>query len=318
MAQSLDALSRTWSDAGTTFTAIKYDITDSGSAAGSLLMDLQVGGASRFSVKKDGSVLTPLTWSLAPATQGNGEINILARSDSNTTGLNISHPGQSLGFFINSTVSRYRFNVSALSMQSTIALRWATGTDHNVFDLALARDAANTLAQRNGANAQTFRIYNTFTDASNHERGKIEWSSNVLRIGTEKAGSGTARALELQTDGTTRLTISASGTTLDLAATQINMGLGTRLTSIVNGTFGLTTSANVAGQFVFGNNAGAVRLKPSSTTLQVRLGDDSAFTNIQGKITTETAYAATAPTPTGYLVLYDSTGTAYKVPAEAL
>jgi hypothetical protein len=76
--------------------------------------------------------------------------------------------------------------------------------------LALFRDAANTLALRNGTNAQTFRVYNTFTDASNYERGKIEWASNVLRIGTEKAGTGTARALEFQTDGTTRLTIAST------------------------------------------------------------------------------------------------------------
>jgi hypothetical protein len=59
-------------------------------------------------------------------------------------------------------------------------------------------------------------------------------------------------------------------------------------------------------------------LKRSTTSLQARLADDSAFTNMQGKLTTETAYTAGAPTPDGYLVLYDSNGTAYKVPAEAL
>jgi hypothetical protein len=75
----------------------------------------------------------------------------------------------------------------------------------------LRRDANHVLAQRNGINAQTFRIYESFTDASNYTRGKLEWSSNVLRIGTEKAGTGSARALELQTDGTTRLTIGTTG-----------------------------------------------------------------------------------------------------------
>jgi hypothetical protein len=75
----------------------------------------------------------------------------------------------------------------------------------------LYSDAAQTLAQRNAGNAQTFRIYESFTDASNYTRGKLEWSSNVFRIGTEKAGTGSARALELQTDGTTRLTIGATG-----------------------------------------------------------------------------------------------------------
>ena len=89
----------------------------------------------------------------------------------------------------------------------------------------LDTDATNVLAQRNSTNAQTFRIYNTYTDASNYERGKIEWSSNVLRIGTEKAGTGSARALELQTDGTTRLTISSAG--LFTITDALNIAVGT-------------------------------------------------------------------------------------------
>lgn len=56
-------------------------------------------------------------------------------------------------------------------------------------------------------------------------------------------------------------------------------------------------------------------LKRSTTSLQARLADDSNFTNIQGKITTETNYTAGAIVPTGYLTLYDATGTAYKIPA---
>lgn len=66
-------------------------------------------------------------------------------------------------------------------------------------DLWLVRDgAANILAQRNGANAQTFRVYNTYTDASNYERGVFNWSttSNVLTIGTSKAGTGSTRNLQ--------------------------------------------------------------------------------------------------------------------------
>jgi hypothetical protein len=69
----------------------------------------------------------------------------------------------------------------------------------------------NLIEQRNSTNAQRFNLYNTFSDSSNYERGKLEWASNVLRIGTEKAGTGSARALELQTDGTTRMSISAAG-----------------------------------------------------------------------------------------------------------
>jgi hypothetical protein len=56
---------------------------------------------------------------------------------------------------------------------------------------------ANTLAQRNGTNAQTFRVYNTFTDASNYERGFLRWSSNVFEVGPEAAGTGTARPMSI-------------------------------------------------------------------------------------------------------------------------
>jgi hypothetical protein len=62
-------------------------------------------------------------------------------------------------------------------------------------DTILARDAANTFAQRNGVNVQTFRVYNTYTDASNYERGKFSFVSNELQIGTEAAGTGTARTV---------------------------------------------------------------------------------------------------------------------------
>jgi hypothetical protein len=63
-----------------------------------------------------------------------------------------------------------------------------------------------------------------------------------------------------------------------------------------------------------GTTASFPALKRSTTTLQSRLADDSEFAPIQGKLTTDTAFNATVVTPTGFITLYDSTGTAYKVP----
>lgn len=48
----------TWNNGATTFTAVKMNVTDTASAAGSLLMDLQVGGVSKFSMSKDGILKT--------------------------------------------------------------------------------------------------------------------------------------------------------------------------------------------------------------------------------------------------------------------
>lgn len=45
----------TWNNGATTFTAIKMNVTDTASAAASLLMDLQVGGTSKFAVTKGGA-----------------------------------------------------------------------------------------------------------------------------------------------------------------------------------------------------------------------------------------------------------------------
>jgi len=53
--KSIGALADTWNNALTTFKARVFNVTDTNSAAGSLLDDLQVGGASRWSVRKDGA-----------------------------------------------------------------------------------------------------------------------------------------------------------------------------------------------------------------------------------------------------------------------
>jgi hypothetical protein len=72
-------------------------------------------------------------------------------------------------------------------------------------DAFLVRDAANTLAMRNGGTTgtpipQTFSIYN-FCDgtacATGYERGSLYWSSNTFTIGMAKGGTGSNRSLEI-------------------------------------------------------------------------------------------------------------------------
>lgn len=68
-------------------------------------------------------------------------------------------------------------------------------------DVLLRRDAANTLALRNGTAAQAFNVYRTFTDASNYERGTIKWNSNTLEVCSERAGTGAARDMKIYASG---------------------------------------------------------------------------------------------------------------------
>jgi hypothetical protein len=54
--KSIGALAATWNNALTTFKARVFNVTDTASAAASLLDDLQVGGVSKWSVRKDGAL----------------------------------------------------------------------------------------------------------------------------------------------------------------------------------------------------------------------------------------------------------------------
>jgi hypothetical protein len=76
----------------------------------------------------------------------------------------------------------------------------------------LVKDVAHTLALRFGTNAQTFRVYNTYTDASNYERLSTTWSSNVCYTKPENAGTGSARLYVPVTGATTVSGLPAAAT----------------------------------------------------------------------------------------------------------
>lgn len=102
----------------------------------------------------------------------------------------------------------YRFSGSTASgfeTRSDYPFSWSSTTAAGgTADTLIYRDgAAGTMALRNSTNAQTFRIYNTFTDTSNYERGFMRWNANFLEVGTEKAGTGAVRSLRLTALGAT-------------------------------------------------------------------------------------------------------------------
>ena len=154
-------LSQTWNNAAVAFTGMRFNATNTASATASLIADWQVNGSSMFYVRRDGRTI------------GAGGVY----------GAN----GLEAGLVSQGVVA---------GSAAYIGLCSATTATDATCDTRLFRDAADTLAQRRGANGQTYRLYNTFTDASNHERGFMRWSSNVLQIGTEAAGTGTARTVE--------------------------------------------------------------------------------------------------------------------------
>lgn len=227
-------LAQTWNAGAVTFTGVKINVTDTASAAGSLLMDLQVGGSSKFNVAKDGTVKASVGYLIGTGAAdakliSNGGFPYFLTSIGNVT----QH--MAAGGWRAAGDGTFGFSSNATSVLAAA-------------DVSLFRDAAGTLAQRVGTAAQTFRIYNT-TDAglTNYERGKIAWESSVLRIGTEKGGTGSARALELQTDGTTRLTIGTTGdlTIADGKNVVLNTTTGTKIGTATTQKLGFFNAAPV-------------------------------------------------------------------------
>jgi hypothetical protein len=186
-------IAETWNDVATTFTGVKLNVTDTTSAAGSLLMDLRVGGSSRFRVNKSGSIIVPA------GTNANPGIKFVSDGDTGFKGVT-SGGGEGFSFIIPTATPALSFNWAlGLRVTATNFIGFSNNNNSSeaTVDVRLYRDAANTLAQRNGTSAQTSRTYNTFTDASNYERAKIGWNTNVLEIGSEAAGTGTLRNINI-------------------------------------------------------------------------------------------------------------------------
>ena len=235
----------------------------------------------------------------------------------------------------------------------------STGNPVSGASVILIPDAANTLALRNGTNAQTFNVYNTFTDASNYERLNIGWDGSGSLISFTAGGTGnTARAVRIVSNlavlsvgsgvgggagftfGSTSTNwwsinssghfIAATDNTYDIGAVGAtrprNLFLAGTATitgsvaagaivSIGNGSVALKDGGSLVLQIL--NNAqtaGFVIDAATDGTAKIRLRGNAAFGFVQGKLQTETAYTAGTVVATGYLTLYDSTGTAYRVP----
>ena len=138
-------------------------------------------------------------------------------------------------------------------------------------DLFIARDAAGILAQRNGTNAQTFRVYGTFTDASNHVRASLSSSSTAVTLAAETAGTGADDIpLNLTAAGTGAVKVNSNLEIADTKNIALATGTGTKIgtataqklgfwdkTPVVQPTTGISGATFVA------NSGGSIH--PSST-----------------------------------------------------
>ena len=184
-------LSQTWNNGAVSFEGIKLDVTDTASASGSALLDLHVGGSSMFKIGKDGTITV----------DGDDTGTIGYRSDIDMVLLGDVAFGSGVVGIATVGVG----NIGVVNAVNNF-VAWTGDSPASTVDLALYRDAAATLAQRDGTNAQTVRVYETFTDASNYERLSISAASGTNVIKPEAAGTGTASKLDLYLTDAVKIT----------------------------------------------------------------------------------------------------------------
>lgn len=194
----------------------------------------------------------------------------------------------------------------------------ATGTG----DVKLYRDAANTLALRNGTAAQTFSVYGTYTDASNYEKLSIQKNNGRFEIGAFSSGTGANLSIHFLTGGgggTTRWSVSANGdflastdNTYDIGANGAtrprDLYLGRNFQASGYALAGSTAALGWAGgSGMFNTSDGVIRLSNNAGTdfsrlqfggttssfpalkrntnyLEVKLADDSGYANIRSRL----------------------------------
>jgi hypothetical protein len=314
-------MSQTWNNAAVTFTGLKYNATDTASNAASLLMDLQVGGTSQLRIDKTGRIVVPVGGQSTP---------FLANVTDQTSRL-FWESAYVFGLALGGTYT-FSATLSGVKIPSDDYYAWTSSSAASgVADLFLTRRGAANLrfgaADAAAPVAQTLSVQSVVAGTTNTA------GANLTITGSQGTGTGAGGSIIFQVApaGSSGSAQNALATALTIASTtdatfanavnagatsHIGFSSRSRLSSPADGVIRFSNNASADfDRLQFGGTTSSFpALKRSSTTLQARLADDTAFASVQGKLTTDTAYTAGSIVVTGYLTLYDSTGTAYRVP----
>lgn len=182
---------------------------------------------------------------------------------------------------------------TGLALGSAGYISWSSGAPSSSGDVQLYRDAANHLALRNSTNAQSFSVYGSYTSPSVYNRLRTRYNGSSAYIIEPEHVGDTHKHLILRAGNTDGLTIRGDLPGYVFINTSLVMNAGTYLQWSGNGALGfagngvaqiVNDSSTDFSRFIFGtNNASGVSLAKSGTTLQVKLGDASAFTTLEAK-----------------------------------
>jgi hypothetical protein len=249
-------LSDTWNNAGISFNGIKLNATDTASASGSKLIDLQINGASKFTVGKTGAVIatgivestvggfrfpdgtTQTTKATVNSVSGTGSVNGITLTGSVTNSGSLTLGG-TLGNIANSQLTNSAITINGTS--TPLGGSISVGTVTSVAALTLGTsgtDLASSVA--NGATTPVITLNVPTASATN--RGALssaDWSTfnakqaalvsgtNIKTVGgASLLGSGDVGTIGLAYGGTGATTASGARTALGLGtAAVLNAGV---------------------------------------------------------------------------------------------
>jgi hypothetical protein len=239
-------LAQTWNAGAVTFTGLRFNATDTASASLSLLMDLQVGGSSRFNVNKNG--VATLASSLA----------VVAGNITTSNGYSIQATGANANIWARDNTAFFAIGGSSdtiLSRRNTANLRFG------------AADAAAPVAQ-------TLSVQSVVAGTSNTA------GANLTITGSQGTGTGAGGSIVFQVApaGSSGTAQNALVNALSLASTG-NLTLG----ASGNGLFPSFQLLGTDGRTVFmaarstGGSSAVLGLWGSSQSPFIQLGTESSF-----------------------------------------
>lgn len=178
-------ITQTWTDGTEAMTAFDINVTDTASAAGSLLANFRLDGTSQMNLTKSGMLNLP--------TPGSAVIGSPTGSLTIGTVNGYVYAGNTNVFGASSYISDLGIRILA---SSSFAFS-SDATSYGAADVHLRRDAASQLAVRNGTTAQSLAVYTTESASlSNYERLRLYGTAaSAFTIASEAAGTGTARGI---------------------------------------------------------------------------------------------------------------------------
>lgn len=181
--QPVATFSQTWNNAAVAFTGLRLDVTDTASAAASLLMDMRTGGVSSLSVTK-----TPSSGVTTLSLEG-----FIFRKTRNQNYGQIIISGAQLGFAGNGQ------SIPSIFTGSATPFGWYSASDINAggsVDLLLTRRAAANLrlgaADAAAPVAQTLSVQSVVAGTSNTA------GANLTITGSQGTGTGAGGSILLQ------------------------------------------------------------------------------------------------------------------------